>query len=107
MIIPIITDAFVSARNNCKYVLKETKSLFVDRMRHYIASKFGSCDYSQLCNKVLNNSKFSIPPLFTQFEVLTSADKEEHFACKFSSNSTLNSSGVSLIDFPLNTKTMV
>lgn len=69
---------FVSARNNCKHVLKEDKFLFADRMRHHVASnKFGSCDYWRLCYSALNKSKSSVPSLFPQFEVLTSADKAE------------------------------
>lgn len=39
-------------------------------------------------------------PLFNQFEVL-SADEANYFGLKFSSNSTFDSSGVSLPDFPL------
>lgn len=43
----------------------------------------------QLCKCVLNNSKSSIPPLFSQFEVLTStAGKVECYAWNVSSNST-------------------
>lgn len=50
----------------------------------------------------MNNSKSSILFLFNQFEVLKSTvDKVEYFAKEFSFNSTLDSSGVSWLEFPL------
>lgn len=49
----------------CKCVLEGVKSLFAEKMRQCIASNnFGSRDYC-----VSNKSKFSICPLFNQFEV--------------------------------------
>lgn len=87
-------------------VLKEAKSLFADKIRNYITSpKFGARDYWQLCKSILNKNKSSIPPLFHQFEVFSStANKVENFVGKFSSNSILDSSGVSLSDFPSQTE---
>ncbi|CAE1157727.1 unnamed protein product [Acanthosepion pharaonis] len=100
---------FAAARNDCKRVLNDAKSLFAARMKERIASrKFGSKDYWRLCKSVLNKCKPSIPPLFNQFEVLTSStDKAECFARKFSSNSTLDSSGVPIPDFPLRTEAIL
>lgn len=69
-------------------------------MKRIASCKFGSKDYWSLCKSVLNNSKPTIPPLFNQFEVLTSsADKAECFAWKFSSASMLNSFSVPIPDF--------
>lgn len=51
------------------------------------------------CIPVSLSSWFSVPLLITKFDVLTSANKAECFARIFSSNSTLESSGVSLPDF--------
>lgn len=50
----------------------------------------------------LNVTTPSFPPLFNQFEVFTScARKAERFVRKFSFNSTLDSSRLSLPNFPL------
>ncbi|CAE1168972.1 unnamed protein product [Acanthosepion pharaonis] len=93
---------FASAHN-------DAKSLFAARMKERIASrKFGSKDYWRLCKSILKNCKPSIPPLFNQFEDLTSsADKAECFARKFSFNSMLEPSGVPTPDFPLRTKDLL
>lgn len=90
---------FIAACNKYKRVLEGAKSLFTQRIKYCIASKnFDFHDYWWICNIVLNKYKFSIPPFFNQFEVLIfSADEAECFTRKFFSNSTLNSSGVSLI----------
>lgn len=76
-------------------------------MTHSIASnKIISRDYCRLCNYVSNKIKYSIPPLFAQFEVLTAADKAEGFARKFCLN-CLASSGVTLPDFPRRSESLL
>lgn len=78
--------------------LKEAKSLFAERIRHSIAPKnFGSPDYWRLCNRArslfpakLGQGLYS--PLFNRLS--SSADKNECFAHKFSSNSIFDSSGL-------------
>lgn len=56
---------FVSAYNDGKCVLNETKLLFTDRMkRHITPHKFWSKDYWQISKIVLNKYKSSIPPFF-------------------------------------------
>ena len=57
----------------------------------------GSRDFWQITNNVLNESKSAIPPLFNGLELLPSAsDKAKLFAEKFSKNSNLDDSGISL-----------
>lgn len=76
--------------NKCKGVLQASKSLFANRMKH--RNNFDSRDYWCLCN-LFNN----IPPFFTQFELLRFyTNKVNYFTSKFSANSTLDSSAVSL-----------
>ena len=49
------------------------------------------------CNSVPNKSKSAIPPLFNSLDVLSSASyKAKLFAKKFSMNSNLDESGISL-----------
>ena len=61
------------------------------------SQKFGSQDYWQFANSVLNKSKSAILPLFNGLEVLSSASyKAKLFAKNFSKNSNLDESGNSL-----------
>lgn len=85
----IVTDASLCPLIKC--VLNEPKSLFADRLRHHRAyHKLGSQDYCWHCMHVLNKGKSSVPGLFNWLKVFLS------IADKFSSNSTLDSSGISL-----------
>ena len=66
--------------------------------------KLGSCDSWQIGNSVLNKGKSAIPSLFNGPEVLSpSSDKAKLFAEKFSLNSNLDDSGISLPVFPSRT----
>ena len=57
-----------------------------------------------LINSVLNKSKTAIPPLFNEPVVLSSvSDKARLSAKKFSKNSNLDHSGISLPIFPSRT----
>ena len=65
-----------------------------------ISQKLGSRDW-RIANSVLNKGKSAIPLLFNGPEVLSSAsDKAKLFTEKFSLNSNLDDSGVSLPVFP-------
>lgn len=69
---------------------------------------FDSRDHCRLCGNVLDKSKYSVPSLFNQFEVLIStADKLECLGQKFFSRDTLDTSGVSLTDFLHKTETLL
>ena len=66
--------------------------------------KLGSPDFWQIANSVLSKGKSAIPSLFNSLEVLSSAsDKGKLFAEKFSKNSNLDDSGISLPVFPSRT----
>ena len=66
--------------------------------------KLGSRDFWRIANSVLNKGKSAIPPLFNGAEVLSSAsNKAKLFAEKFSKNSNLDDSGISLPVFPSRT----
>ena len=65
---------------------------------------FGSQDFWQIANSVLNKGKSAIPPLFNGPKVLSSAsDKAKLFAQNFSRNSNLGDSGISIPVFPSRT----
>lgn len=49
----------------------------------HLPKTFGSHEYWCLCNSALNNSKSSIPPLFTLFEALTSSTSKAECLFKF------------------------
>ena len=66
--------------------------------------KLGSRDFRRIANSVLNKGKSAIPPLFSRQKALPSAsDKANLFAKKFSKNSNLDDSGISLPVFPSRT----
>ena len=69
-----------------------------NKTRESITSQiFGSRHFWQITNNVLNESKSAIPPLFNGLELLPSAsDKAKLFVGKFSKNSNLDDSGISL-----------
>ena len=89
---------FRQASNCCKSVLEAAKLTYANKTKEFITSqKLGSCDFWQIASSVLNEGKSAIPPLFKGLEVLSSAsDKAKLFAEKFSLNSNLDDSGVSL-----------
>ena len=96
---------FRQASNHCKRVLEAAKIAYATKTKESITSqKLGSRDFWRIANSVLNKGKSAIPPLLNGPEVLSSAsDKAKLFAKKFSKNSNLNDSGISLPIFPSRT----
>ena len=88
---------FMQASNYCKRVLEAAKLAYSDKTKESITSKkLGSWDIWQI-DKILNKNKSTIPPLFNGPEVLSSSsDTPKLFAEKFSENSNLDDSGISL-----------
>ena len=88
--------------NRCKRVLEAAKLAYANEAKESINSqKLGSRDFWRNANSVLNNGKSAIPPLFNVPEVLSSAsDKAKVFAEKFSKNSNLYDTSISLPVFP-------
>ena len=86
-------------------VLEAAKLAYTNKIKESITSqKLGSRDFWRIANSVLNKGKSAIPLLFNGPEVLTSAsDKAKLFAEKFSMNSNLDDSGISLHVFPCRT----
>ena len=89
---------FSQANNRCKKVLEAAKLAYANKTKESIISqKFGSRDFWQIANSVLNKGKSAIPPLFNGPDVLSSAsDKAKVFAENFFLNSNLDDSGFSL-----------
>ena len=79
-------------------VLEAAKLAYANKIKESITSqKLCSRDFWRIANSVLNKGKSAIPPLFNGPEVLSSAsDKAKLFAEKFSKNSNLDDSGISL-----------
>ena len=96
---------FRQASNRCKKVLEASKLAYATKTKEYITSqKLGSRDFWRIVNSVLSKGKSATPPLFNGPEVLSSAsDKAKLFAKKFSKNSNLDDSGISLPVFPSRT----
>ena len=96
---------FRQASNQCKRVLEATKLAYANKTKESISlQKFGSRDFWQIANSVLNKGKSAIPPLFNSPEVLPSGfDKARLFAKKVSINSNLDDSCISLPVFPSRT----
>ena len=68
------------------------------------SQKLGSRNFWRIAKSVLNKGKSAIPPLFNGPEVFSSAsEKAKLFAEKFSMNSNLDESGISLPVFPSRT----
>ena len=95
---------FRQASNCCKRVFEAAKLAYANKTKECITfQKLGFWDFWRIANSVLKNDK-SIPPLFNGPEVLSSAsDKTKLFAEKFSKNSNLDDSGISLPVFPSRT----
>ena len=91
----------IQASNCCKSVPEAEKLAYANKTKESIISqKLGSRDFWQVANSVLNKSKSAIPPLFNGPEVLSSpSDKAKLIAEKFSKNSNLDDSGISLPAF--------
>ena len=88
---------FRQASNCCKSVLEAAKLAYANKTKESITSqKLGSRDFWRIANSVLNKGKSAIPPLFNGPEVLSSASDK----AKFSKNSNLENSGISLPVFP-------
>ena len=100
---------FIQASNLCKRVHGAAKSAYADKTKESITSqKLDSRDFWRIANSVLNKVKSPIPPLFSGAEVLSSAsDKVKLFAEKFSKNSDLDDSVMSLPVFPSTTNCIV
>ena len=91
---------FRQASNCCKSVLEAAKLAYANKTKESITSqKLGSRDFWRIANSVLNKGKSAIPPLFNGPEVLSSASDK----AKFSKNSNLENSGISLPVFPSRT----
>ena len=96
---------FRQAANECKRVIDSAKTQYVQQTQERIAAqKIGSRDFWRIYNNITNKGKSNIPPLINGPEVLTtSKDKAEHFAQKFSRNSTLDDTGHPLPEFEART----
>ena len=79
-------------------ILEAAKLIYANKTKESITSqKRGSRDYWQTADNVLNKGKSAICPLYNGLEVLSSAsDKAKLFAEKFSKNSNLDDSVISL-----------
>ena len=89
----------------CKRVLEAAKLACANKTKESITTqKLGSWNFWRIANIVLNKGKPAAPPLLNGPEVLSSAfDKAKFFAEKFSKNSNLDDSGISLPVFPSRT----
>ena len=96
---------FRQASNRCKRFLEAAKLAYANKTKESTTSqKFGSRDFSEIANSVLNKSKSAIPPLFNGPRVLSSAShKAKLFAENFLKNSNLDDSGMPLPGFPSRT----
>ena len=93
---------FGQASNRCKRVLEIAKIANANKTKESITSqKLGSRGFWRIANSVLNKGKSSIPPLFDDPRVLSSAShKAKLLAENFSKNPNLDDSSVSLPVFP-------
>ena len=89
---------FRQASNCCKRVAETAKLAYATKRKESIIfQKLGSWDFWRIANSVLSKGKSTIPPLFNDTEVFSSAaDKAKSLAKNFSKNSNLNDSGISL-----------
>ena len=76
---------FRQASNHSKRVLEATKLLYATKTKESITfQKLGSWNFWRIANSVLKKGKSTIPPLFNDPEVLSSAsDKAELFTKTF------------------------
>ena len=88
---------FRQAMNCCKKVLEAAKLAYANETESITSQKLGTLEFWQIADSVLNKGKSAILPLFNGLEVLPSAsDKAKLFTEKFSNNSNLDDSGISL-----------
>ena len=87
------------ASNCCERAPGSAKSAYANGAKTSITSqKLGSFDFWRIANGTLNKSKSSLPALFNDPEVLSSAsDKAKLLAESFSKNSNLDYSSISLL----------
>ena len=87
---------FKQASNRCKRFLEAAKLAYANKTKESITfQKLGSRELWRIANRVLNKSKYAIPPLFNDPEVLSSAsDKAKLFSENFSKNPNLDDSGI-------------
>ena len=79
---------FRQASNCCKRVLEAAKLAYANKTKESITSQNLALQTWQIANSVLNKGKSAIPPLFSVWEMLSSAfDKGNLFAENFSKNS--------------------
>ena len=92
---------FRQVSNSSKRNLEAAKLAYAYKTKEPITShKLGSRDFWRIVNSVLNKGKSTIYPLFNSWKVLSSAsDKAKLFDEKFSKNSNLDDSGISLLVF--------
>ena len=93
---------FRQASNSCRRVLESAKLEYANKIEESITSqRLGSWCFRP---RVLNKSKFTIPPFFNGPELLSSASyKAKLFATNFSKTLNLDGSGISLPVFPSTT----
>ena len=91
------TVKFIQGCNCCKRVLEAPKFAYATKTKEFITSQqFGSMDFLQINNSVLNKGRSAITPLLNRLEVMSFAsDKAKLFAKNFSKNSNLDISGIS------------
>ena len=91
-------EEFSQAGNPCKGNFEGTKLAYANKTKQSITSqKLGFWDFWQIANNVLNKGKSTIPPLFNETDVLSSASvKAKLFAKNFSKNSNLDDLGIFL-----------
>ena len=89
---------FRQASNHLKRVLEAAKLPYANKTKESTTSKkLGFQDFWRIASSVLNKYKSAIPPLFKGPKVLFSAsDKAKLFTENFSTNSSLDDSGISL-----------
>ena len=89
---------FRQAGNRCKRVLEAAKLAYANKAKASITSQeLSSRNIWRIADNVVNKGKSDITPLFNKPELLSSAsDKAKLFAKKFSKNSNLDGSGISL-----------
>ena len=95
---------FRQASYHWERILEATKFAYANKTKESITfQKFGSQDFWQISNSVLNKGKSAILPLFNCPDMLSSAsDKSKLFVKNLSKNSNLDDVGISLPVFPSN-----
>ena len=93
---------FRQASDRCKRILQAAKLAYGNKTKQSITSqKFGSQDYWQIANSVLNKGKLAISRLFNDEMLSSASDRVKLFGKNFSRNSNLDDSGIFLPVFPL------